>query len=37
MRALPAPILMIAPGTHYGAVLFDPDGNKLEIVVGAMH
>jgi catechol 2,3-dioxygenase-like lactoylglutathione lyase family enzyme len=22
---------------YYGAVLFDPDGNKLEIVAGAMH
>lgn len=26
----------IAAG-YYGAVLFDPDGNKLEIVAGAMH
>jgi catechol 2,3-dioxygenase-like lactoylglutathione lyase family enzyme len=26
----------IAPD-YYGAVLFDPDGNKLEIVAGAMH
>ncbi len=23
--------------TYYGAVLFDPDGNKLEIVAGTMH
>ncbi len=22
---------------YYGAILLDPDGNKLEIVVGAMH
>jgi hypothetical protein len=22
---------------YYGAILFDPDGNKLEIVVGTMH
>jgi len=22
---------------YYGAVLFDPDGNKLEVVAGAMH
>ena len=22
---------------YYGAILFDPDGNKLEIVAGAMH
>lgn len=22
---------------YYGAILFDPDGNKLEIVLGAMH
>ena len=26
----------IAPD-YYGAVLFDPDGNKLEIVAGTMH
>jgi catechol 2,3-dioxygenase-like lactoylglutathione lyase family enzyme len=26
----------IAPD-YYGAVLFDPDGNKIEIVLGAMH
>ena len=26
----------IAPG-YYGAVLLDPDGNKLEIVAGTMH
>jgi catechol 2,3-dioxygenase-like lactoylglutathione lyase family enzyme len=26
----------IAAG-YYGAVLFDPDGNKLEIVAGTMH
>ena len=26
----------IAPD-YYGAVLLDPDGNKLEIVLGAMH
>jgi catechol 2,3-dioxygenase-like lactoylglutathione lyase family enzyme len=26
----------LAPN-YYGAVLFDPDGNKLEIVAGAMH
>lgn len=26
----------IAPD-YYGAVLFDPDGNKLEIVAGPMH
>lgn len=23
--------------TYYGAVVFDPDGNKLEIVAGTMH
>ncbi len=22
---------------YYGAVVFDPDGNKLEIVAGTMH
>jgi catechol 2,3-dioxygenase-like lactoylglutathione lyase family enzyme len=26
----------IAPG-YYGAVLLDPDGNKLELVAGTMH
>ena len=26
----------IAAG-YYGAVLFDPDGNKLEVVAGTMH
>lgn len=26
----------IAPD-YYGAIVFDPDGNKIEIVVGAMH